>query len=184
MKYRNFPLAFELFKVFSESEKLSKHWILKQIQIRRDRKYLGEYPFQTMNELEKYCEASTVSLYYLLNEKSFQLLNEEQKNVGYRIALDHIANHLGKAQGLTNILRGIIHNAKNRRCYIPNDILVKSKSSHEAFLQCQQDNDSIRESIYLMASTANDHLEQVQKLLDSNGNETPKIRKSDRLIFL
>ncbi|KAH7646197.1 NADH dehydrogenase (ubiquinone) complex I, assembly factor 6 [Dermatophagoides farinae] len=184
MKYRNFPLAFELFKVLSGSEKLSKHWISKLIQIRRDPKYLGEYPFQTLNELEKYCEASTVSLYYFLNEKSIQLSNEGQKNAGYRIALDHVANHLGKAQGLTNILRGIVHNAKNRRCYIPNDILMKSKCSHEAFLQCQQDNDSLREAIYLIASNAKGHLEHGQKLLVSNGNETPKIQKSDRLIFL
>ncbi|XP_027197644.2 LOW QUALITY PROTEIN: NADH dehydrogenase (ubiquinone) complex I, assembly factor 6 homolog sicily [Dermatophagoides pteronyssinus] len=184
MKYKNFPLAFELFKVLSGTEKLSKHWISRLIQIRRDPKYLGEYPFQTLDELEKYCEASVVSIYYLLNEKSIQSLNEGQKNAGYRIALDHVANHLGKAQGLTNILRGIIHNSKNRRCYIPNDILIKSKSSHEAFLQCQQDNDSLREAIFLIASTAKGHLEHVQKLLDSNGNETPTIRKSDRLMFL
>lgn len=132
-----------------------------------------------MDQLEKYLEASIVSLYYILIEKSIQLSKIERN--GYQLSLDHIANHLGKAQGLINILRGIVHNAKNRRCYIPNDILVQAKCSHEDFLQFCQDKDSVREAVFIIASRANLHLSNVDKLLNK---EKIKIEKNDRLLFL
>lgn len=160
-------------------KKLSKHWLFKLIQIRSDQTYLSDFPFQTIDQLEKYLEASIVSLYYILIEKSIQL-SKIEKN-GYHLLLDHIANHLGKAQGLINTLRGIVHNAKNRRCYIPNDILVQAKCSHEDFLQCCQEKDSVREAVFIIASRANEHLSKVDKLLKK---ENIKVEKNDRLLFL
>jgi NADH dehydrogenase [ubiquinone] 1 alpha subcomplex assembly factor 6 len=40
---------------------------------------------------------------------------------------DHVASHLGKAVGLSTILRGTSHHANARRCYIPVELLAKHK---------------------------------------------------------
>lgn len=141
---------------------LSKHWLTKMVNVRREAVYLSDFPFQTIDELEKYCESCFASLYYLLNEKIVQL--SPDKSAGYRISLDHIANHFGKAQGLSNILRGVIHNASSRRCYIPNDVLVKSKCSHEDFLRGNM-NDSVCSAVFEVASRANSHLEHSLELM-------------------
>ena len=38
---------------------------------------------------------------------------------------DHAASHLGKAQGLTTVLRAIPYHAQRRRVYLPLDLIVK-----------------------------------------------------------
>lgn len=154
---------------------LSKHWLRKLVTIRSDANYLSDFPFRTLDELEKYCEASVASLYYLLNEKVIELSGES--NTGYRISLDHIANHLAKAQGLANILRGIKHNATYHRCYIPNDILLKYKCTHEDFLRGNS-SDSTTNAIYELASQAFRHLEhclELQKDLKTKKDDSKQI---------
>lgn len=38
---------------------------------------------------------------------------------------DHAASHIGKAQGLTTLLRATPYHAQQRRVYLPIDIIVK-----------------------------------------------------------
>ena len=156
---------------------LSKHWLSKMINVRRDANNLSEFPFKTVEELEKYCESCFASLYYLLNEKIIQLSND--KSAAYRISLDHIANHLGKAQGLTNILRGIKHNATFRRCYIPSEILVKNKCSHEDFLRGNV-NDSVCNAVFEVAAQANAHMDHVIRLLQ----DLKQTNCDDKIVYL
>ena len=38
---------------------------------------------------------------------------------------DHTASHLGKAQGLVTVLRGLPFNASRRIVYLPQDVMIK-----------------------------------------------------------
>ncbi|KPM11163.1 Squalene/phytoene synthase-like protein [Sarcoptes scabiei] len=173
-KYDNIPLALGLSDILSD-RKLSKHWLVKLIEIRDNPKYLGSFPFNTLEELEKYAESSIVSLYYLINEEIISL-SSNQTSSSHHLNLDHLANHLGKAQGLINTLRGVRHNSKNRRCYIPTDVLVETKSSHESFLQCSSDDPNLIEAVYTIASRSNEHLIQAKELFE-------KLSRSDRSVY-
>ena len=130
-----------------------------------------------MEELEKYCESSVASLYYLLNEKTIDLFKKTDPY--YRISLDHIASHLGKAQGITNILRGVKHNAQYRRCYIPNDVLLKYGCTHEDFLRANPTKD-VRDAVYEIASQAFIHLQNFLKYLKRLDDEN----KEAKTLFL
>lgn len=156
---------------------LSKHWLKKLVTIRSESKYLSDFPFQTLSEIETYCDSSVTPIYYLLNEKIIQL--SSNSNAGFRIELDHIASHLGKAQGITNILRGIRHNAAHRRCYIPLELLVKHKCTHEDFLRSRTSK-PVSDAIFETASQANSHLEHCIELL----KKLSKSRSKFKQVFL
>lgn len=125
------------------------------IAIRSDANYLSNFPFGSMEELEKYLDSSFTSFYFLMNEKLFESFPVE--NPGLRISMDHVASHLGKAHGLSIILRGIRHNAAHQRCYVPNDILSQTNCSHEDFLRGTS-NERVSNAIFEMASHAHIHL--------------------------
>lgn len=62
---------------------------------------MGNLTFMTVKDIEDYCEQSVSSVYYLILDSA------GIKNVH----TDHAASHLGKAQGITNLLRwGILFN--------------------------------------------------------------------------
>lgn len=190
LKYARFPVASELYDVLTSSEQLSKHWLKRMITARQEAANLSAFPFQTMEQLEKYADSTIVSLYYLLNEKIVELVSVKDddqgsgSSPGYRIALDHIASHLGKAQGLTNVLRGVKHNAAARRCYIPNEVLLSSHCTHEDFLR-GNNNEAVVEAIFAIASQANSHLEHAVELLDGLSSGTARHRhRADKLVYL
>lgn len=147
------------------------------VNTRRDPSNLSDFPFRTLEDVEKYSESCLSSLYYMLNEKILEVSSE--KSAGYRISLDHIASHLGKAQGLTNILRGIKHNASARRCYIPNDILMNNTCTHEDFLRGNM-NESVCNAVFAVASQANSHLDHCIELL----RDLKVAKRSDKLVYL
>lgn len=73
---------------------------------------------------------------------------------------DHAVSHLGKCQGIVNIIRGIPHNSKSGRISIPQDILLKNKISYENIIRNSSEQ-NVRDAIYEMASRANSHLMKV-----------------------
>ena len=138
-----------------------------------DSKYLSDFPFQTIQELEKYCDSSVSPVYHLIVECS---VDPNKITANQRIDLDHICSHLGKAIGLSNILRGIKHNSRYNRCYIPSDLLIAHKTSHEDFLR-NNATDNVIEVCFQMASIANQHIQTSLKLIK-------QIDRQNRLIFL
>jgi NADH dehydrogenase [ubiquinone] 1 alpha subcomplex assembly factor 6 len=158
--------------------KLAKHWFKKLIETRMNAINLSDFPFQTLDDLEKYCDSTVSPVYYLIIESA---LNSEENNnqklvSKQRLVLDHIASHLGRGQGISNILRGVSHNAKHNRCYIPSELLIKYKTSHEDFLRVKQLK-NVKDVCFEMASNANQHIETAQTLIK-------QIDKNQRLIFL
>lgn len=76
------------------------------------------------------------------------------------IHADHAASHLGKAQGISNLIRSIPHNSQRRLLTFPQDILMKHNLSQESVLRGKQDK-PIRDAVFDVASRANQHLEKV-----------------------
>jgi len=76
------------------------------------------------------------------------------------LTVDHTFSHLGKCQGIINIIRGIPYNSKTGRVSIPQDILLKNKVSYENIIR-NSSKQNVCDSVYEMASRANNHLKKV-----------------------
>lgn len=142
--------------------KLSKGWFLKMIEARKSSFGLSNFPFNTINEFETYCDLTLGAANYAINE-GLVSLNEEANPNKIFLKLDHIGNHLGKSQGYANLVRGVIHNASHGRCYIPSELLAKHNVAHQDFLRAKNA-DKIRDVCYDIASMSHQHLKTGQKL--------------------
>lgn len=80
------------------------------------------------------------------------------------MTIDHAASHLGKCQGIVNIIRGIPYNIKSGRLSIPQDILLKHKVSFENIIRNSSEH-NVCDAIHEMASRANSHLLKVTLVL-------------------
>jgi len=76
------------------------------------------------------------------------------------MTVDHTVSHLGKCQGIVNIIRSIPYNTKSGRISIPQDILLKYKVSYENIIR-NSNEQNVRDAIYELASRANSHLMKV-----------------------
>ena len=141
-------------------KKISKQWFIKLINARSST-INSNFPFQTVNELENYCDSSFSPIFFIITEAL--VLSCKYGSIN-QLKLDHIGSHLAKGQGLTNILRGLVHNSKYGRCYIPDDILIKYKVSHQDFLRCK-DSPVIRDACLDIASRSHQHLSAAKALM-------------------
>ncbi|KAF9415946.1 hypothetical protein HW555_006578, partial [Spodoptera exigua] len=105
--------------------------------------------FKSLEEIEKYAEESVSSIYYLL--LSVAGLKD--------VHADHAASHLGKAQGITNILRSVHVSSRQKVVFLPMDILMKYQLSQENVLRCT-DSEQMRNAVFEIASRANSHLDK------------------------
>jgi NADH dehydrogenase [ubiquinone] 1 alpha subcomplex assembly factor 6 len=92
-----------------------KKYNLKRILDTRETDLLDPHPPLSIEGLERYSEGSASQLLYL------QL---SAAGVASREA-DHAASHLGKAVGITTLLRGTAFHASNRRSYLPLDLCAE-----------------------------------------------------------
>ena len=138
-----------------------------------DGKNLSDFPYKTFEELEQYCDSSVTPVYNLIVKCSTSSAKVSAKTL---IDLDHMSHHLGRAQGITNVLRGVLHNAAHNRCYIPSDLLVKHQTSHEQFLRATPNTNAL-DLCFEIATKANQHIETVKSLLG-------RVDRQNRLIFL
>ncbi|KAH9638703.1 hypothetical protein HF086_013975 [Spodoptera exigua] len=109
--------------------------------------------FKSLEEIEKYAEESVSSIYYLL--LSVAGLKD--------VHADHAASHLGKAQGITNILRSVHVSSRQKVVFLPMDILMKYQLSQENVLRCT-DSEQMRNAVFEIASRANSHLDKARKI--------------------
>uniref|UniRef100_T1H759 Uncharacterized protein n=1 Tax=Megaselia scalaris TaxID=36166 RepID=T1H759_MEGSC len=132
--------------VLTELKNLQK--ALKRLVTSRDRpKNLG---FLTTKQMEDYSEQTVSSLYYLLLE----VWGVKDLNV------DHAISHLGKAQGLTNLLRAIPYRGRNEALNIPQEVLMKHGVSQERVIRDKAGDKGVEECIFEIASIAHQHLEK------------------------
>ncbi|KAK9510759.1 hypothetical protein O3M35_005479 [Rhynocoris fuscipes] len=149
-KTPNHPVAKELARI------VQKHGLLKR-QLTRligaRFSVLNDLTFENMEVMEKYAEESVSPVYYLILQAS------GIKN----IHADHAASHLGKAQGLTNLLRALPHNLNKRQLLLPQDVLLKHSVSQEDIIR-KNLTEGVKQVIFDVASSANLHLKMARSL--------------------
>jgi NADH dehydrogenase [ubiquinone] 1 alpha subcomplex assembly factor 6 len=129
-----------------ENCELSKSWINRIISAREDLKR-RDTVFSTMNELETYAENSSSALLYL----QLEALGLQNVNA------DHCASHIGKAVGISSILRGVPLGLATGEIGIPSEILAKHSVSAERILR-NGPSKEFESAVFETATRANDHL--------------------------
>ncbi|XP_032529965.1 NADH dehydrogenase (ubiquinone) complex I, assembly factor 6 isoform X1 [Danaus plexippus] len=151
------PITQELHKVCL-SYKLPKRYLERLISSRNG--LLKMKHFSTLEDVEKYAENTVSTIYYLL------LCVAGVTDVH----ADHAASHLGKAQGIANILRSVHVFSHHKSVSLPMDVLMKYQVSQESVLR-GKDSENIRNAVFEIASRANSHLEKGRSI------NVPKITK-------
>ena len=157
--------------------KMSKTWFMRIISERE--KYMDGRPYPTMDSLERYAENTYSTLLYL----TLQGLP-----VGSVVA-DHIASHIGKAAGITAILRGLPlvafppppnHHSNNtsalggtlntqRRTQgsitLPLDVMARAGVREEDVFRKGAEASGLRDAVFEVATRASDHLITARQML-------------------
>jgi NADH dehydrogenase [ubiquinone] 1 alpha subcomplex assembly factor 6 len=181
----------------SKKPPMSKSWLKRLVESRRGvmkRSASNQLPFSNVDEMQNYADFSVGSIYYWLIEHALaeqggivlvddgddeeaepaaQPLHQKMarmKKHDFHMKLDHVASHLGKAQGIANLIRGLEINARKfNTCFIPQDLLLKHSVSQEDILRWDPDNSQIRSSIrdicFDMAIIGNEHLRKTRIIL-------------------
>ncbi|KAK7792591.1 hypothetical protein R5R35_005311 [Gryllus longicercus] len=157
------PVAVQLHRAV-KNHKLSKRYLKRLITIREN--YLVSRTFLNFAAMEHYAEHSVSSIFYLLLE-SAGIEN---------LHADHVASHLGKAQGITNLIRGTVHNAQHKILTLPQDILLQNDVSHEQIFRGQS-SDGLNETVFYVAKAAIQHLRKAKSM-------NKQIPKNAAVVFL
>ncbi|KOB66996.1 putative squalene/phytoene synthase, partial [Operophtera brumata] len=135
------PIAQELFKICCCYNLPRRH--LERLISSRSSLLKTKY-FRTLEDVERYSDETVSSIYYLI----LKVAGVENVNA------DHVASHLGKAQGISNTLRSIRISNHHKMVSLPMDTLMKNHVSQEMVLR-GVDSDSMRSVAFEVASRAN-----------------------------
>lgn len=100
--------------------------------------------------MEEYTDNTNSCVYFLILEA--QGITD--------VHTDHYASHLGKAQGIINLVRSIPHNSQKRCLVLPEDILMKHNVSSESIFQAKREK-NFKDAVFETASLAKQHLDKV-----------------------
>lgn len=127
---------------------LSQYRLQRMLQAKREDQ-CEHRPFQTMQSLEDFAEDTQSQLAYLQLQAAGVQNNDA----------DHAASHLGKAIGITSMLRGMHQFLKQGTHYFPVDLCTKHNVVPERLLQGEElDSPAVRDVVFEMASVAHVHL--------------------------
>jgi NADH dehydrogenase [ubiquinone] 1 alpha subcomplex assembly factor 6 len=141
------PIVKEL-KLTIDNHQLTKRYFERLITARKK----PNVNFLTIKDLENYAEESVSSVNYLILE----ILGVKN------IHADHAISHLGKAQGIVNLLRSIYSQAaRSQYIPIPQETLMKHGVSQERFYRSKKDDKEVEEIVFEIAGLAHQHLEKV-----------------------
>jgi len=154
--------------------KLSKNWLFRIISTREQ--HLGNPPYPTLASLESYAENTYSTLLYL----TLQALPLGS------VTADHLASHIGKAVGITAVLRGLpliafpppppTHHTSNAKggplspglqgaVLLPLDIMAETGVQEERVLREGASTPGLRDAVFTVATRANDHLITAREML-------------------
>ncbi|KAJ3390324.1 NADH dehydrogenase (ubiquinone) complex I, assembly factor 6 [Lobulomyces angularis] len=132
-----------------ETSNLSINWFNRILNERAEN--LNDPQYNTLEELENYAENTSSSLLYL------QLEALGLKNV----TTDHVASHIGKAVGISTIIRATPYHVRERRFYLPTQIAAKVRNdfklSTESVFRTGPSSE-LSDVVFDVATCANDHL--------------------------
>lgn len=152
--------------------KLSKNWFHRVINTREQ--HLGNPPYPTLASLESYAENTYSTLLYL----TLTALPQAS------ITTDHIASHIGKAMGISAVLRGLPfiafppqqptgatasisgnHSAQQGAVLLPLDVMAEAGVKEEDVFREGAAAHGLRDAVFTVATRANDHLITAQEML-------------------
>lgn len=135
-----------------EEHKLSKHWFSRLIDARQSDLAMEGAP-RTISDVERYAENTASALLYLTLEAA-----------GVRsTSADHAASHVGKAEGITLLLKASHHHSLFRRTYIPIDIAAKHGVSQEDIYR-KVHSEGLADAVLEVASVSDAHLRKARAL--------------------
>lgn len=161
--YKHAPVAKELLDLFYlvDVDSEIQQYLKDLIGARLSSKVLGYKQFENMSELELYCYKSNSSLYHLCWRLDMQLHNVWHTNYEIIPTVKSIADNLGTAQGISNLIRGIPYNATKNCCYIPKDLLDQHQLTNRDFVGSNLDGDKIKPIVKLLAIKCQQLVDQV-----------------------
>jgi NADH dehydrogenase [ubiquinone] 1 alpha subcomplex assembly factor 6 len=159
--------------------KLSRNWFLRIITTREQN--LGNPPYPTLAALESYAENTYSTLLYLT------LAALPQTSV----TTDHFASHIGKAVGITAVLRGVpmvafpqasasakqagagsfSGSASQGAVALPLDVMAESGVKEEDVFRQGAEAPGLRDAVFKVATRASDHLITAREMLASLRSE-------------
>ncbi|XP_012523456.1 NADH dehydrogenase (ubiquinone) complex I, assembly factor 6 isoform X1 [Monomorium pharaonis] len=144
------PVAMELHRIL-QRYKLSKRYFKRLIEARLNK--LSGSIFVDLESLERYCDYTTSSIYYLLLEAQGTT----------NVKADHAASHFGKSHGLVTLIRSVPYNARKRAMVLPQDVLLKNGVSSESIFQGRS-SAGFKDAVLEVASCAKRHLKVATSL--------------------
>eukprot|EP01090_Pellita_catalonica_P012006 TRINITY_DN2511_c0_g1_i2.p1 TRINITY_DN2511_c0_g1~~TRINITY_DN2511_c0_g1_i2.p1 ORF type:complete len:309 (-),score=20.26 TRINITY_DN2511_c0_g1_i2:38-964(-) len=135
-----------------QTHNLTHTWF-KKILAARERDLRTRCTKNNTEELETYAEETSSSLLYL----SLETLNIRDTDA------THAASHVGKAVGISRILRGTPFHLQTRECYLPVDILAKYNVVQEDLFRGSFP-ENFPDVIYHTASIAHQHLKHARSI--------------------
>ncbi|KAF7288556.1 hypothetical protein HMN09_01384700 [Mycena chlorophos] len=139
-------------------------YYLKRIVDARDAELRSASMFQTSGALEGHAESVSSSLLYLLLAL---------KGLGGSETLAHAASHLGTAQTVATLLRGLPYHASRRHLPLPLDICARHGVKQEEVFRHGGDASGIDAAVYDVAVLANDHLLTARDMFKESGGKVP-----------
>lgn len=157
--------------------KFSKSWFNRIVDTRE--KYLSNPPYPNIAALESYAENTYSTLLYL----TLQALPMAS------VTADHVASHIGKAIGISAVLRGLpliafpntpnshsnqgghlagdVGATRHGAVMLPVDIMVEAGVREEDVLRNGSNAHGLRDAVFTVATRANDHLITARQMLDN-----------------
>ena len=134
------------------SPRLSKGWFTRIVS-QREKAAAGEAIQADLDALEAFAEGTASPLLYL------QLEAAGVKDP----AAHHAASHLGKAAGLSLLLRGTVEHVQRKELYLPQDLCREHGVDVEALYRGEV-GDGLNEVVWRVASRAKVHLDEARAL--------------------
>lgn len=130
-----------------------KKYHIKRILDAREADLLDPQPPIELSGLESYAESTATQL-LLLQLGAAGIADKDA---------DHAVSHLGKAVGITTLLRGTAYHASRRRSYLPLDLCSQFGVSQED-LYSGRSSEGLRDVVLKVASVAKAHLDESRSL--------------------
>lgn len=147
--------------------KLSRVWLHRVVNERE--KHLHNRPYVDLASLESYAENSYSSLLYATLQAAGIT----------SLTADHVASHIGKAQGIVAVLRGLPllafpgqanHHSMGQEprqgvVMLPLDVMAERGVKEHEVLKRGADATGLRDAVFTVATRANDHLITAREML-------------------
>ncbi|KAF7314454.1 hypothetical protein MKEN_00918200 [Mycena kentingensis (nom. inval.)] len=155
------PIAIALHQAIEMAE-LPAYYLKRIVDARDAEMRSGSY--HTADALVAHAESVSSSVLYLLLAL---------RGLGASETLAHAASHLGTAQTISTLLRGLPHHAAHRQLPLPLDICARHGVKQEDVFRYGGDAAGIDGAVYDVAVLANDHILTCRDMFKDGGGRVP-----------